>query len=68
MNANPVLLQKKYARVVKQFADMTGLSLDEALKIFYDSDLYDLVSNGISNMHCMSDLYLVRELMDEYGL
>ncbi len=68
MNANPVLLQKKYARVVKQFADMTGLSLDEALKMFYSSELYDLVSNGISNMHCMSDLYLVRELMDEYGL
>ncbi len=68
MNANPVLLQKKYARVVKQFADMAGLSLDEALKMFYRSDVYDLVSNGISNMHCMSDLYLARELMDEYGI
>ena len=68
MNANPVLLQKKYARVVKQFADMAGLSLDEALKMFYGSEVYDLVSNGISNMHCMSDLYLARELMDEYNL
>lgn len=68
MNANPVLLQKKYARVVKQFADMAGLSLDEALKMFYRSDVYDLVSNGISNMHCMSDLYLARELIDEYNL
>ncbi len=31
MNANPVLLQKKYSRVIGRFAKQQGLSLDAAL-------------------------------------
>ena len=38
------------------------------IKIFagYHSKIYDLVSNGISDMHCMSDEYLEEELEIEY--
>ncbi|MBD5504341.1 MAG: DUF3791 domain-containing protein [Lachnospiraceae bacterium] len=66
MNANPILLQMKYARVVSLFAGITGISLDEALNFFYHSDLYQLVKNGVSDMHCMSDEYLAKDLQDEY--
>lgn len=66
MNANPVLLQKKYARVVECFAEKEGISLDRALEIFYHSDLYDLMHDGVSDMHCMSDQYLADELAYEY--
>lgn len=66
MNANPILLQMKYARVVSLFAKITGISLDEALTFFYHSDLYQLVKNGVSDMHCMSDEYLAKDLQDEY--
>ena len=31
MNANPILLQKKYARVIEAFAQKAGLTLDNAL-------------------------------------
>lgn len=62
MNANPVLLQKKYARIVGEFAAKTNITLKEALDIFYHSDLYVLMSEGVSDMHCMSDGYLVQEL------
>jgi urease accessory protein UreF len=65
MNANPILLQMKYARVVGLFAKKEGISLDYALKLFYHSQLYQLVKNGVSDMHCMSDEYLVEELQDE---
>ncbi len=65
MNANHVLLQKKYARVVELFARKNDISLAKALDIFYHSVLYTLVSEGISDMHCMSDGYLVEELEDE---
>lgn len=34
MTANPILLQKKYARVIECFAKQQGLSLDEALGLF----------------------------------
>ena len=66
MTANPILLQKKYSRVIAAFADRIGLSLDEALDFFYHSDVYRLVSEGVSDMHCMSDDYLAEELELEY--
>lgn len=62
MNANPILLQKKYARVVELYAKENGISLEKALDVFYRSELYKLMSEGGSDMHCMSDEYLVREL------
>ena len=65
MNANPILLQMKYARIVEKFADKRGVSLDKALDIFYKSDLYLMMSSGIADMHCRSDEYLVEELIDE---
>lgn len=65
MNANPILLQIKYARVVEKFADKCGISLDKALEIFYKSYLYLMMSKGIADMHCRSDEYLVEELIDE---
>lgn len=66
MNANAVLLQMKYARIVSIFAQKAGISLGDALAFFYHSNLYQLVGNGISDMHCMSDAYLVEDLMEEY--
>ena len=66
MNAHPVLLQKKYTRIVALFAQRNKLSLDEALDFSYHSDVYRFMSEGISAMHCRSDLYLVEDLEREY--
>lgn len=66
MNANPILLQKKYARVIQLLAEKLNITMGEALDFFYHSKIYDLVSNGISDMHCMSDEYLEEELEIEY--
>ena len=68
MNANPILLQKKYARVVELFAKENNISLGKALDIFYHSELYKLMSEGVSDMHCMSDEYLVQELEEEKNI
>lgn len=68
MNANPILLQKKYARVVELFAKENNISLEKALDIFYHSELYKLMSEGVSDMHCMSDEYLVQELEEEINI
>lgn len=65
MTANPILLQKKYARVVELFAKKSDKTLEEALNFFYHSELYQLMSEGVSDMHCMSDEYLVQELINE---
>lgn len=65
MNANPVLLQLKYARIVAILAKKENISLSKALDLFYKSNLYRIISEGISDLHCMSDEYLVEELVDE---
>lgn len=66
MKANPILLQKKYSRVVECFAKYQGISLDAALNFFYHSEVYQLIRDGVSDMHCMSDAYLAEELELEY--
>lgn len=68
MTANPILLQKKYSRVIECFAKQQGLSLDAALNFFYHSEVYQLIRYGISDMHCMSDAYLADELEQEYQM
>ncbi len=66
MNANPILLQKKYSRIIERFARQQNISLDEALNFFYHSEIYLLMRDGVSDMHCMSDAYLTEELEQEY--
>ncbi|MBO6304547.1 MAG: DUF3791 domain-containing protein [Selenomonadaceae bacterium] len=63
--AHPVLLQKKYARIVNSFAKEEKINLNQALDIFYHSNLYNLMREGVSDIHCMSDGYLVDELLTE---
>lgn len=58
-------ITKKYARVVELFAKKSDKTLEEALNFFYHSELYQLMSEGVSDMHCMSDEYLVQELINE---
>ena len=53
MTANPILLQKKYARIIEQFSKKEKLSFDDALNFFYRSTVYRLIS-------------LAEELISEY--
>ena len=62
MEANSVLLQKKYVRIVALFAEQMQLTLDEALEFFYRSETYQELRDGIADLHCRSDQYIVDEL------
>ena len=43
------------------------MSVEKALDLFYRSQTYRLISEGISDMHCMSDRYLAEEILEEYS-
>ncbi len=62
MEANPTLLRMKYGRIVDLYAKRAGITYEEALQHWYNSITYELVRQGISDMHCMSDEYLAEEL------
>ena len=66
MEANSVLLQKKYVRIVALFAEQMQLTLDEALEFFYRSETYQELRDGIAVLHCRSDQYIVDELKLEF--
>ena len=68
MKANRTLLHMKYARVIRLFAEKAGISLAEALDFFYHSTEYQLVNEGVSDLHCMSDEYLAEDLIEEMAV
>jgi len=62
MTANKTLLQHKYANVIEMYSKRYNASLRESMDIFYKSFTYQLMREGISDMHCRSDEYLAEEL------
>ena len=66
MTANSTLLRMLYQRVIVLFADKAGISLEAALDFFYHSVEYQLLREGISDLHCMSDDYLAEDLLEEW--
>ncbi|MEG0844150.1 MAG: hypothetical protein RRZ84_08470 [Romboutsia sp.] len=67
MEANKVILQKMYVKIIMEFSDCTGKDIIESMDYFYNSTTYDLIRNGISDIHCRGHRYLTDELMLEYG-
>ena len=65
MIADRTLLRMKYVDIVKTLSERTGCTLDEALDRFYTSHEYHLVSNGISDQHCMTPEYIVEDILKE---
>lgn len=50
------------------FAKKANLSLAQALDYFMFSDTYLLMREGIGDSHCLSDDYLVDELLENLKL
>ena len=68
MEAHKILLQSLYKKIILRFSKFTGKDLEESMDYFYKSQTYELISNGISDMHCRGTIYLTDELMLEYGI
>ena len=62
MNANRTLLQHKYANVIATFSKRQNIDFRQSMAIFYESETYRLMREGISDMHCRSDEYLAEEI------
>lgn len=65
MEANETILQMKYSRIIQQIAADLGISNVDAMDLFYNSRTFQLISEGVADMHCFSDLYLAEEVERE---
>ena len=65
MKADKAVLQLKYDSVITTLSALKGISLREALDMFYKSYTYTEMREGISDMHCRSDKYLAEEILME---
>ncbi len=65
MTADPTLLQMKYARIISLLSKKADINEEKAMDLFYNSKTYYLISNGISDFHCLSDEYLAEEILRE---
>ncbi|OFI07104.1 hypothetical protein CLOACE_05090 [Clostridium acetireducens DSM 10703] len=68
MQANKILLQSLYKDIILEFSKETGKDLNESMRYFYTSETYELISQGVGDLHCRGFKYLAQELMLEYGL
>lgn len=67
MIANKEILQSLYNDIILEFSKITGKTVEESKEYFYLSVTYELISNGIGDMHCKGVKYLTQELLLEYG-
>jgi len=68
MKADKAVLQLSYISVIETFAETGNISLRDAMDMFYKSQIYQEMSEGISDMHCRSEKYLAEELLQEFNL
>ncbi|MCL2230197.1 MAG: DUF3791 domain-containing protein [Treponema sp.] len=68
MKADPAILQLSYVDVIAAFSKMGNISLRDALDKFYKSQIYLEMREGISDLHCRSEIYLAKDLMQEFAL
>lgn len=66
MGGKQIILQMKYARIIDGIAKKLGLTLEQALDMVYESNTFRLINEGIADMHCRSDLYLIDEFVNEW--
>ena len=59
------ILEAKYARIIAAISELHGVSLEEAMDIFYKSPLLPLIEEGVADLHCRSDHYLAEEIWRE---
>ena len=68
MEANRIILDMKYARIIEILAQRLNITREDAMDLFYNSPVFELIDKGVADMHCRSDQYLVDEIIREAQL
>ena len=56
----------QYARIIAAMVEMYGITMEEAIDLFYNSETFGLIEDHIADLHCRSDKYLAEEVWREH--
>lgn len=65
MEANRIILDMKYARIIGIIAEQLKIPAEQAMDLFYNSPVFELIDKGVADMHCRSDRYLADEIIND---
>ncbi|WP_308243083.1 DUF3791 domain-containing protein [uncultured Prevotella sp.] len=65
MQAERIILDMKYARIIEIISQYLGITIEEAMDIFYKSPIFELIDKGVADLHCRSDQYLAEIIIEE---
>lgn len=68
MEANRIILDMKYARIIEILAQRLNITREDAMDLFYNSPVFELIDKGVADMHCRSDQYLADAIIREAKL
>lgn len=61
-----VLRGNKNAGIIMAMTELFGLSIREATTIYYRSETFGLIEEGVADLQCRSDKYLATLVWEEY--
>lgn len=56
----------KCANIILSLCEMYNLSMQEATDIYYQSELSQLIEDGVADLQCRSDKYLAQCVWEEH--
>lgn len=59
------ILESKYSRIISEISALYNISLEKAMDMFYKSETFTLIEDGVADLHCRSDKYLAEEVWRE---
>lgn len=65
MQAERIILDMKYARIIEIISQYLGITIEEAMDIFYKSPIFELIDKSVADLHCRSDQYLAEIIIEE---
>lgn len=58
--------EAKYSRIISEISEMHDVPIEQAMEIFYTSELLPLLEDGVADLHCRSNKYLAEEIWREF--
>ncbi|MCM1313173.1 MAG: DUF3791 domain-containing protein [Bacteroides sp.] len=61
-----ILRGDKCAGIIKSISELFNVSIQTATDIYYESEMSNLIEEGVADLHCRSNKYLATLIWEEY--